>query len=62
MQVLHKGEWYSLSFTEAIDTTICVHVFKNEEKLPLVGTTFSLLTPIGEIIDWAKIKINQLTK
>lgn len=44
------------------DGEIVVRIFINKDKMPYVGTWFSKLTPLSEIIQWAEDKINDYPK
>ena len=41
------------------DGRIFAHVYKNSEKMPFKGTSFSINTPMKIILDWAHKPTNQ---
>ena len=45
--------------TKIVNGRIFAHVYKNGEKMPFKGTSFSINTPMKIILDWAHKPTNQ---
>lgn len=60
MQITSNGIVFNVKFQADKFQSIRVHIFKDKEKTPTIGTVFSLNTTFADILEWVKARIMQL--